>query len=66
MVKCNHHPMFAVEILASCLESLGVKNKIVEGAIMIDVEALKKVKKSEMPHFVFMNYNWIIKCATES
>lgn len=54
--------MFNVEALAKCLERVNVKYEIVEGAILIDTEALKKVKKYEMPHLLYMNYEWIMGC----
>lgn len=62
MTKCNHNPQFNVKALAECLEIVNVNYEIVEGAILIDTEALGKVKKSEMPHFLFMNYKWIMGC----
>ena len=65
MTKCNHNPMFKVEILAICLDKVGVKNEIVEGAILVDTDALAKVKKYAMPHFLMMNYEWLMKCAKE-
>ena len=65
MTKCNHNPMFKVETLAACLDKVGVKNEIVEGAILVDTTALAKVKKYAMPQFLFMNYDWLMKCATE-
>lgn len=65
MTKCNHNPMFNVQSLAICLNKVGVKNEIVEGAILVDTEALAAVKKYEMPHLLFMNYDWIMKCARE-
>ena len=52
--------MFRVKVLAECLEFVNVNYEIVEGAILIDTEALGKVKKSEMPHFLFLNYDWIM------
>jgi hypothetical protein len=54
--------MFRVKALAECLEAVNVNYEIVEGAILIDTEALGKVKKSAMPHFLFMNYDWIMGC----
>ena len=65
MTKCNHNPMFNVETLAACLDKVGVKNEIVEGAILVDTTALAAVKKYEMPQFLFMNYEWLMKCAKE-
>lgn len=62
MKKCNHNPMFRVKVLAECLEFVNVNYEIVEGAILIDTEALGKVKKSKMPHFLFLNYDWIMGC----
>lgn len=62
MKKCNHNPMFRVKALAECLEAVNVNYEIVEGAILIDTEALGKVKQSAMPHFLFLNYDWIMGC----
>ena len=62
MKKCNHNPMFRVKVLAECLEFVNVNYEIVEGAILIDTEALGKVKQSAMPHFLFLNYDWIMGC----
>ena len=61
MKKCDVSLMFNTKSLAECLDSLGVKNEIIEGAILVDTEALAKIKKYEMPHLVFMNYDWLMK-----
>ena len=65
MTKCNHNSMFNVETLATCLNKVSVKNEIVDGAILIDTVALAAIKKYEMPHFLLMNYDWIMRCAAE-
>lgn len=62
MTRCEHNPMFRVNDLAYCLDRVNVKYEIVEGAILIDTEALSKINVYDMPHLLYMNYKWIMGC----
>lgn len=59
-IKYFTNPMFEREDFAAVLrEKMNVRAKAVEGGVILDHEAFKAVRASHMPHWVFINRQYI-------
>lgn len=59
-ITCN--PIFDRETWKAILDNLGVEAHIINNTeLEFDVEAFKKIKVYEMPHFMYLNRDWMLR-----